>query len=65
MLWGDTLRVVERVWSILSVKSGKSVCHCVTATFVGVFYKLFLSSLTGIIFLAGSLCLFHRTQFGP
>lgn len=60
---GDTLCVVEHVSSVLLVKLGKSIRHCVP--FVGVFYKLFLSSLMGILFLAGSLCLFHWTKSGP
>lgn len=47
-----TLCVVEHVLSILLVKFGTSRCHCVTATFVGMFYKLFLSSLKGLILLA-------------
>lgn len=60
---GDTLCVVEHLSSVLLVKLGKSIRHCVPS--VGVFYKLFLSSLTGILFLAGSLCLFHWTKSGP
>lgn len=65
MLWGDTLCIVEYVPSILLVKLSKSVSHCATTMFVDVFYKSFLPSLMGIIFLAGSLCLFHWTKFGP
>lgn len=43
---------MEHVSSILLVKLAKSLRRCVTAAFVGVFYRFFLSSLMGIIFLA-------------
>lgn len=41
-LLGDTLCVVEHLSSILVIKRGKSVCCCVTAAFVGGFYRLLL-----------------------
>ena len=62
---GGALGVEEHALSVLLVELGKRVCHRVTATFVGVFYKFLLPSPIGFNFLAGSLCLFHGTKCGP